>query len=221
MDDTSINLLLRGIAHDLSSLTRASTGFTQILLDDDENPLNEQTVKWLRLINDEGARAQTILSRLFVYARLFDRSPTISRCNLNDLCSEAIKESALLSAAIDEQRLVVDIDTLPKVNGVADLWPMYFTELLENAVLHNEDAVVCRIRFEHNMLSVSDNGQGIDASMMDRALEPLKKLSASSRAGLGLSICNRIAELNQTKMILVSSESEGLKVSYGPMKALD
>ncbi len=76
-------------------------------------------------------------------------------------------------------------------------------------------------------LSITDTGPGIPSEERDKVLDRFYRMvgSASSGAGLGLSIVNRIAELHGARLELSENGSKGLKVSvifprdHGPVSA--
>jgi len=76
-----------------------------------------------------------------------------------------------------------------------------FEELLGNAIRFRA-AEPPRIRVdalageEGPLISVSDNGKGIEQGLLERVFRPFKKASSEGGAGLGLTICRKIAELH-------------------------
>jgi signal transduction histidine kinase len=67
--------------------------------------------------------------------------------------------------------------------------------------------------------NVSDNGTGIPADEIEKITEPFYKVDRSRTSlgdgsGLGLSICQKIANLHDTSLALHSVQDEGLSVSF-------
>ncbi len=214
MNDDQLQALLRSLSHDLSGFARASIGFSQILLDSGK-ALDEQARKWLSLIVDQGNHAQTILSRLSVYARLFNSAPVLEACDLAELSQQAADESPVVQEAILAGLVTIERSgVLPTVTGVADHWKMVFIELIENSIIHNEGAVACEISGGPDHMTFSDNGSGVDSKYFDTIAKPLVKLTRLPLAGFGLSICAKIAEDSDGRLSFSTNEKGGLSVLF-------
>jgi signal transduction histidine kinase len=91
-----------------------------------------------------------------------------------------------------------------------------FEHLIRNALLHRGDAAP-RIRIEaapHDegwLLTVRDNGPGIEASALERIFLPFERLKGKQLggAGLGLTTCRAIIERHGGRIWAESSPGDG------------
>ncbi|MEE0963963.1 MAG: ATP-binding protein, partial [Ruminococcus bromii] len=79
--------------------------------------------------------------------------------------------------------------------------------------------IYSKLNSENVTIYVSDNGKGINKENISLLTEPFyREDKARSRelggAGLGLSICNKIAELHGTELNFVSEKGKGTTVSF-------
>jgi signal transduction histidine kinase len=88
--------------------------------------------------------------------------------------------------------------------------------LIDNAIKHGGGAMV-ELRAGRNVIdiSVADNGPGIPADQVERALEPFERLSAAREShqggfGLGLAVAKAIAEGHEGELILSANVPTGL-----------
>jgi signal transduction histidine kinase len=186
--------VLRAAVHDLkgpASRLRVLTG----LIQRDEASLNDNTKALLRNMSASTEALNVTVEALRIYAEISSR----------DLKLEAIELSEALAAAIhncDPQirssEARVTYDTLPQVRGDRFLLAWLFEELLTNAIRFRGGAAPqIHIRADRAepgicMISVADNGPGIQPEFLERAFQPFRTLSDRSGAGIGLTICRQI-----------------------------
>jgi signal transduction histidine kinase len=105
---------------------------------------------------------------------------------------------ALVNKPLGLNLHIEGIAALPHLLGDAGQLRQAFTNLIENAIqAASTDApevwVVGTIAEGRALISVEDNGAGVDPSILSRLFEPLIT-TKSSGTGLGLSLVQRIAE---------------------------
>lgn len=213
MNDPELQQLLRKISHDLSAPARSAVGFSKILLETNEG-LDARAKKWLELIKNEGLYAQNVLSRLSHYAKLFDEGHVISDCDLGQILGRVMVQSPVIADAVSSGKLAVDCGELATVKGIVPLWHILFTELLENSIVHNDEAqsIQCEISGDQRQLCFSDDGVGIKSAFFERACQPLVTLTSARTAGFGLAVCTKITSIFHGTLTLGESDSGGLSV---------
>jgi len=145
----------------------------------------------------------------------------ITTFNLPNLAQDCI--AAFSALALQQQiSLVSEIDvSLPQmVQGDSGKLRQIISNLLSNALkftkakgevilrvkLLHKDASNCRVFF-----SVSDNGAGITAAKLDTLFTPI---TSSSGAGLGLAICQQLAQIMSSKIAVSSELGQGSNFSF-------
>jgi light-regulated signal transduction histidine kinase (bacteriophytochrome) len=113
----------------------------------------------------------------------------------------------------------------PEVVGRLDHWQMLLHQLIANAVLyhpkddqHKKQVSICCDSNNHTVqLTVTDNGLGVSEQMLCAITRPFKRLHTQEDypgAGMGLSYCDYIAQLNGGVLAFAHADSGGLRVSY-------
>ena len=95
-------------------------------------------------------------------------------------------------------------------------------ELLRNLVVNAQRAggdTPVRVRMERNGFTVTDSGCGMTREQIDRAFEPFyradkSRARAAGGAGLGLTLCRKIAQLHHGELTIDSELGKGTTVTY-------
>lgn len=108
-----------------------------------------------------------------------------------------------------------DQDTLVTCNGNESLLKVLFINLFDNACKFSEDHTA-RVTIDFNsryiLISVKDNGIGIDADEQDKIFEPFfrgRNAQTIRGHGLGLSICKKIVQLHEGQITVLSEVTKG------------
>lgn len=134
---------------------------------------------------------------------------------LTDLAA-AVRVVALdLSALIVQRQLDFAMDTEASVLRAHD-WALreLCRNLLHNAIKHSPAGGGLRLSLRHEgqraVLTVSDDGPGVPASIRDRLFQPLAAGVGSSGSGLGLAICQDIVASLGGRIELINRPVQGL-----------
>ncbi len=113
----------------------------------------------------------------------------------------------------------VDID-ISKIRRV-------FGNIIGNSIkymksINKEIKIIFYDKEERVLISISDNGDGLNEDGLDKIFEAFSTLGKSRKvAGLGLSICKRIIESHNGKILAENNEKGGLTVKFTLMKGKD
>jgi len=195
------NNLLRSISHDLRTPLTAIAGGSEFLLERVDNIDGETMKSLLTDIHSDAVWLGTMVENLLNMARIQEGKLLIKKQGevLDDIIGEALSRVAKnlgehrLSCAPSDGIFLVPMD--------GQLIIQVLINLLNNAIEHTRPDCRIAVRADRRQgyvdLSVSDDGGGIEAEMMDHLFESFgssgKKASESRKgAGLGLSICKAI-----------------------------
>jgi len=138
-------------------------------------------------------------------------------------CADVLAEACRsLRAALDENRAVVTADPLPTVPAIRAELLLLFQNLIQNAVQYTKPGGHISIRLvherDHAVLSVSDDGEGIPAALLDRVFEPFYRLESSRNrdsggTGLGLSIARDVVQAHGGSLHLANATGGGLEAT--------
>jgi light-regulated signal transduction histidine kinase (bacteriophytochrome) len=167
-------------SHDLQTPLRAIIGYAQFIEQDLEGKLDEQTRDHLHRMRAAVRRMQTLIDDLTRFVLADSRPRPFVECELDGVLERA---------------------PLPRVVGDPVQIAQVFEQLLRNALLYQRDGAAPRIaigaRAEDDdwIISVQDNGIGIEQRHFARIFEPLRRLHTQNRypgSGIGLALCRRI-----------------------------
>lgn len=189
--------VLRAAIHDL----KGPSGRLRVLAElvNRSDGVDDDTRKLLKHIADSARAMDVVIEGLRSYSELCMRPLRWESVNLAIPLGTAMANRAAEIAACEAQ---VMVDALPAVSGDRLLMTWLFEELLGNALCFRS-AESPRIQVAvlpggdgGCLISVSDNGQGIEEALLERVFRPFKKASSGGGAGLGLTICRKITELH-------------------------
>jgi len=204
VDEAYIQKLLRTVNHDMSATLRSSVGFSSLILSEYDDRLDDQAKNWLRLNIEQGKKTQAGLIALSKYAKLYGVQEAASRCDLKALAAQACDELPLVGV----EGMQIDIELVSSIKGYPLLWKDFFSQLLQNCVLHSGGAY-CVISEQTDGagfgIKVQDDGAGLDEEKVVEALLPYSAWGDQSGVGLGLSRAKRIAEIHGGRLKLYST----------------
>ena len=129
---------------------------------------------------------------------------------------------ALLQQEIEETGAEVIYGDLPVVEADRVQLTQLFQNLIGNAIKYRKVNEAPRITISAEplrggcLLSVQDNGQGIDPKYSERIFQPLKRLHGKEvpGCGIGLAICKRIVERHGGRIWVESEPDRGAKFCF-------
>jgi signal transduction histidine kinase len=170
-------------------------------------------------IADQAQRISDILAELMEFARPPQPEATeIDAAELLTAAAEAFASSDHPQAGTSQVDIEID-ENVPAIRADREQIQMVIEELIANAAAAGP-AVHVRLRAagdEANdavLLTVTDDGAGMDAATVARACTPFFSAQAAGRRhGLGLPRARRYVENNRGRMWIDSTPGEGTTVS--------
>lgn len=186
------------VSHDLRAPLRAIHGFSQILLEEYADKLD-----------DEGRRVlDVILSNTHSMGQLIDDILALSRAGRHELRSSTIDMASIadevylgLGQTVNGRRIRFTVSQLPPATGDKNLIRQVFVNLISNAIKftgNRELAIieVGAIPYEgETAYFVKDNGAGFDMRYADKLFGVFQRLHSADEyegTGVGLALVQRI-----------------------------
>jgi light-regulated signal transduction histidine kinase (bacteriophytochrome) len=186
------------VSHDLRAPLRALDGFSQVLLEDYAERLDEQGRDFL-------ARIRAASQRM---SHLIDDLIQLSRVTRSELKRDEVDLSALVTdvaAEVQQQepgrRVELAVEPGVRVRGDARLLRVALVNLVGNAFKFTRDQPQPRLEFgvtagaDGRVYHVRDNGAGFDMAYAGKLFHPFQRLHAVSEfegTGIGLATVQRI-----------------------------
>ncbi|MFA4889638.1 MAG: ATP-binding protein [Candidatus Omnitrophota bacterium] len=211
----SVGVLAGGVAHEINNPLTAILTNTQMLLGDDNNPLDPDTKESLELIQEATKRCRTIVQKLMAYARKPLESAQMSKVGT---LSAVNNVTAFLDYQLAQENIRIIIHANPEeedyfVSGNQN----ELEQVITNIVLNARDAIK-RIKKSGDIgitlhknssrinIEIKDDGIGISKEIISKIFDPFFTTKDVGKGlGLGLSICQAIIEKHKG-LIMVKSE---------------
>ncbi len=209
-------------SHELRTPLAIVRGESEVTLSKENRP-NAELRESLAIVHDESKRLTRIVEDLFTLARA-DAGQYITNFReiyLDELLAESVRAARVLA---EQRNVSLEFSASEEMlmRGDEQLLRRLFINLLDNAIKYNRDGgkvSVCGERAgELLKIQIADTGAGIPKSEQIHIFERFYRAdkarsrfeeSASSGAGLGLSITRWIAEFHQGEIELASSDERG------------
>jgi light-regulated signal transduction histidine kinase (bacteriophytochrome) len=207
------------VSHDLNAPLRAISGFMQLLSADYADRLDDQGRDWLQRAVDSTHRMQRMLEDLRTYSRIKAPNAKGPPVALADVLTDVTVQ---IGAQLRELGATITSDSLPAVRGDLAHLTSLLQQLLDNALKFRSTATP-RIHVgvqddgTHWIVSVSDNGLGIDPKHHARIFEMFKKLhqpDAYPGTGAGLALARRIVLLHGGRIWVESTLGAGARFLF-------
>ncbi len=201
-------------SHDLQEPLRMVSSYTQLLARRYKGRLDQDADEFIEYAVDGANRMQILINDLLVYSRVGTRGKDFTPTDLS-LVLELTR--ANLQIAIEENGAIVTSDSLPTVVGDRTQLIQLFQNLIGNAIKFRgerppEVHLGAERRGKEWLISVRDNGIGLDAEYKERIFVVFQRLHTKeeySGTGIGLAVCKKIVERHGGRVWVESKPGEG------------
>jgi PAS domain S-box-containing protein len=201
-------------SHDLQEPLRAISGCVQLLQQRYDQKLDARADELIQHAVHGAMRMQALINDLLSYSRVGTRGKPFESCDMAQPLQEAL---ANLSLAVNEAEAKVTWEELPAVSGDPTQITQVFQNLIGNALKFRGDRpphihVTARSRAGGHVISVSDNGIGIEPQYFERIFGVFQRLHSRNKYpgnGIGLAICRKIIERHGGRIWVESVPGQG------------
>lgn len=187
------------ISHDLQEPLRMVAAYTELIREHYRGKLDADADKYIDFASGGARRMQELINALLDYSRVTTRGKDFTILELDDVVDEALGNLAI---AIEESRAEITRAALPSVKGDRSQLVRLVQNLVGNALKFHDPGVSPKVAIggavvgESFDLTIADRGIGIDPRHHARIFEVFRRIHPKRFAGtgIGLSICQRIAE---------------------------
>ncbi|MEW4454472.1 chemotaxis protein CheB [Bremerella sp. JC817] len=200
------------VSHDLQAPLRHIQEFLDRF--EEESPSIEETKANVDGIRNSSRRMQRMIEALLAYSRVNTHGNEFNAVSLEDVMETAIGN---LSELTQKTGASITCESLPQIRGDRVQLITCFEELLRNALKFRNDVppkihIGCRVRDGGWLLSIHDNGIGIEQRHYDRIFVIFQRLGFKEDAegiGLGLALCRRVLERHRGWIWVESTPGRG------------
>ena len=203
------------VSHDLRAPLRGIDGFSQALLEDCEERLNEEGKDYLARIRLAAQRMGHLIDDLLRLSRLTRAELRHEAVNLSKAAEEILKE---LRESAPERELKIEITPNLNTRGDRYLLRVALENLLSNAWKFTSSQDRARIEFGvekfegENVYFVRDDGVGFDMTYADKLFGAFQRLHGTTEfpgSGIGLATVQRIIHRHEGRIWAKSEVGKG------------
>lgn len=202
-------------SHDLQEPLRKIISFSNLLQEEIADSLKDDPKRYFEFVIKASYRMRDQIQDLLEFSRAGQKELKLVATNLNDLVNEVVE---MLEVTINENQATIEIKDLPTVNCAPRFMASVFQNLISNAIKFQAKDTPPKIVISAKespdewIVSVSDNGLGIDKEHSGKIFEIFRRLHSRDKyegTGIGLAICNRVIHRHGGKIWLESEPGQG------------
>lgn len=204
------------VSHDLRAPLRSISGFSEIINRRHKASLNEEGQHYFNNIVKASSQMGELIDDLLKFSRLGRLSIKSEKILLKDVFKTAIKT---LSGEIEKTGARINVaEQMPAVQGDLTLTTHVFINLLGNALKYQKPDIppVVDVGFEikppHVIISVADNGIGIDPVYHEKIFNIFQRLHSQteySGTGIGLAAVKKALQIMKGQVKVESEPDKG------------
>lgn len=213
------NQFLGMAAHDLRTPLGHILSYSEFLIEEAGPGLSEEHLEFLTIIRSSSDFMLQLVSDLLDYAKIesgklnLELRPT----DLVALAEHNIALNKILEARKQIELSFTCTDGIPEIMVDPGRIEQVLNNLISNAVKFSQPQSTVEVRVESDesrvLVSIHDQGTGIEPAELDRMFNPFSKSSKGTTgekgAGLGLAIVKKIVEAHHGKVWVESKVGEG------------
>jgi signal transduction histidine kinase len=193
-----LEAFIYSVSHDLRAPLRSINGFSQAILEDYKERLDEQGRDYLNRIRAASQRMGQLIDDMLRLSRVTRVEMIIEKVNISEVAQVVAHE---LQKTEPERRVEFIIQKGISLKGDVNLLKIVLENLLDNAWKFTGKNPETRIEFGsmqrdgESVYFVRDNGAGFDMAYADKLFVPFQRLHSIAEfpgTGIGLAIVQRI-----------------------------
>ncbi|EON75822.1 hypothetical protein ADIS_3713 [Lunatimonas lonarensis] len=213
-------------SHDLQEPLRMITGFLGQIVRKYDHVLDEKGKQYIGFAVDGATRMRRIILDLLEYSRVGREEEQVESVDLTEIVNET---KLLFRKTLDETGAEVTYENLSTIVGRWVPMRQVFQNLISNALKYRSPERTPKIhvrgeeQLENYVISIQDNGIGIDQTYFDKIFIIFQRLHSEPSVpgtGMGLAITKKIIENYGGTIWLESIPNEGSTFYFTVKKAL-
>lgn len=186
------------VSHDLRAPLRAINGYSQVLMEDYSNKLDEEGKQTIKIITKNAIKMDALIDDLLSFSRIGKQDLKKITLNMSNIVDSVISE---FTNEKQKNNLEFIVKPLENVEGDNSMIKQVFTNLISNAIKYSgkkEKAVVeiGSYKEKENMVYyVKDNGVGFDMKYYKKLFGVFQRLHSTADfegTGVGVALVQRI-----------------------------
>lgn len=194
------------VSHDLRAPIRAINGYTQILIEDYADAINDEGKKVLEAVIYNSKKMGLLIDDLLAFSKLGRKQVTSTEINMNALVKSVIEDIAIEEGGTIPQ---FEVANLLPASGDQSLIKQVWINLISNAIKYSKYKPETRIKISATaekgsiVYCVQDWGAGFDMEYYDKLFGVFQRLHSQEEfdgTGIGLAIVQKIIDRHNGKV---------------------
>lgn len=198
MANEELEAFAYSVSHDLRAPLRAIDGYTNILMEEYIDDLDDEAHRLGKVVQDNSKKMGQLIDDLLAFSRMGRTSMNPSIIDMKNMANSIYHE-----ASTEEQRDKIDLQLadLPKTRGDTSMMRHVWMNLISNAIKYSshQEKIKIIISYENKedriIYSIQDNGVGFNMKHIDKLFGVFQRLHSNKEfegTGVGLAIVHRI-----------------------------
>ncbi|MGC2063950.1 MAG: PAS domain-containing protein, partial [Thermodesulfovibrionales bacterium] len=207
-------------SHDLRSPLITIAGFSNILLEDYAEKLDDKGKDYLNRINNSVKKMNQLIADLLNFSKVSTKEILKHDFNMDELTQTLVNE---LKPAIGERDILFEIKQMPSAYGDLAMISQVLVNLLSNAIkfTHSRETAIIEVggytENVENVYYVQDNGIGFDMQFSNRLFSLFQRIHTSREiegTGVGLVLVKSIVEKHGGRVWAEGKPDEGARFCF-------
>ncbi len=186
------------VSHDLRAPLRAIDGYSELLLEDHTDKLNDEGKSFLDIIRKSTDKMGQLIDDILAFSRIGRKELESFKIDMNDIVETVIND---IKFTISERNIDFDIKPLPETYGDTAMIRQAIVNLIGNAVKFTRNTqcakieIGCNIENGKKVYHIKDNGAGFDMEYSNKLFGVFRRLHGDDEfegTGIGLAIVRKI-----------------------------
>ncbi|MDR7372983.1 ATP-binding protein [Flavobacterium aquidurense] len=208
------------VSHDLRAPIRAINGYTQIIIEDHIDLIDDDGKNMFNAIIKNSNKMGVLIDDLLAFSKLGRKQVSAVNINMTTLVTGVINDIAIEK---DENIPIFELDDLAPANGDPSLIKQVWINLISNAIKYSKYKPETRIKITSTskndkiIYSIKDWGAGFEMEYYDKLFGVFQRLHSQeefSGTGIGLAIVQKIVNRHYGTVWAESKLNAGAKFYF-------
>ena len=216
-------------SHDLKEPLRKIMIFSNKLIDTMGDQMSPKAMEFTEKINKSAKRLSGMVDGVLNYSIINANDDEMKLIDLNEVIKDVLSD---LELVIEQKNVNIQVSDLPVVMGIPSLVQQLFYNLINNALKFSRENIQPRITIssgiihtdnlpdgyskngveKYSDIRIQDNGIGFNQKYAETLFNIFIRLNSKEKyegTGLGLTLCKKIVDRHNGKIIAEGKEGEG------------
>lgn len=212
---------LANLSHEIRTPLTSIIGFARLMLDYPDMKSSEQRA-YTEIISEAGNALENLINDLMDISCIESNSlmVNVENINMNEVIRKCVEKFKPMTDE-KKQKLLTHLDSQPqKIYGDPAKLEQVVSNLLHNAIKFTSKGgvidVLCKGLPQEVMVSIIDNGIGVEENLQQTIFERFRRAGDGSQAGvgIGLNLAKLLVELHGGRIWLESKPRSGSNFSF-------